>query len=74
MKTIAEQLNIKDFPFEIKDSKGNNIYYEDSNNFWCKREYDEQGNQIYYENSYGKIVNNREEIIEVNGVKYKRIC
>jgi len=53
MKTIAEQLNVKDFPFIIKDSKGNEIYYEDSDGFWSKREYDANGNQIYYENSEG---------------------
>ena len=28
--TIAKQLKIKEFPFEIKDSKGNQIYFEDS--------------------------------------------
>ena len=28
--TIAKQLKIKEFPFEIKDSKGNRIYYENS--------------------------------------------
>ena len=95
MKTIAQQLKVKDFPFEIKDEQGNQIYFEDSNgywskreydeqgneiycenidNFWFKREYDEQGNEIYYENSNGFIDDNREEIIEVNGVKYKRLC
>ena len=31
METIAQQLKIKNFPFEIKDDKGNEIYYEDSN-------------------------------------------
>ena len=30
MKTIAEQLKVKEFPFEIKDSNGNRIYFEDS--------------------------------------------
>jgi hypothetical protein len=28
--TIAKQLKIKEFPFEIKDSEGKQIYYEDS--------------------------------------------
>ena len=51
MKTIAQQLNIKTFPFEIKDSKGNLIYFEKSNGFWVKYEYDAQGEEIYYENS-----------------------
>jgi tartrate dehydratase beta subunit/fumarate hydratase class I family protein len=30
MKTIAEQLNVKEFPLKINDSNGNEIYYEDS--------------------------------------------
>ena len=30
MKTIAEQLNVKEFPLIINDSKGNRIYFEDS--------------------------------------------
>jgi hypothetical protein len=54
MKTIAQQLKIKKFPFEIKDSNGNHIYYEDSNGgWWTKREYDSDSNQIYYEDSTG---------------------
>lgn len=52
--TIARQLKIKDFPFEIKDSKGNLIYFEESNGYWVKREFDSKGNEIYYENSSGQ--------------------
>jgi len=33
MKTIAEQLKITEFPFRIRDSRGNVIYREDSNKF-----------------------------------------
>jgi hypothetical protein len=75
MKTIAEQLNVKDFPFSIKDSNGRIIYYENSEGFWKKREYDSDGNLIYYENSDGEIIDKRPipETIEVNGVKYKKI-
>ena len=51
--TIAKQLKIKEFPFIIKDSKGKEIYYEDSNGYWIKREFDSEGNVIYYENSTG---------------------
>jgi len=51
MKTIAQQLNVKEFPFEIKDKNGNKIYLEDSDGFWVKSEYDSNGNEIYYENS-----------------------
>ena len=51
--TIAQQLKIKDFPFEIKDKNGNQIYWEDSNGYWKKREYDTNGKIIYYEDSNG---------------------
>jgi len=50
-KTIAQQLNVIEFPFEIKDKNGNIIYYENSTGFWWKSEYDDKGNQIYSENS-----------------------
>ncbi len=51
--TIAQHLKIKEFPFEIKDSKSKQIYLEDSNGAWVKREYDSKGNLIYFENSNG---------------------
>jgi len=57
MKTIAQQLGIKDFPFEIKDKNGNKIYFENSDGYsdgyWSKREYDSNGKEIYFENSEG---------------------
>ena len=53
MKTIAEQLNVKEFPFTIKDKNGNKIYWEDSNEYWSKWEFDSNGNKIYYEDSDG---------------------
>ena len=51
--TIAQQLKIKEFPFEIKDSNGNVIYREESDRFWIKCEYDSNGKEIYAENSKG---------------------
>jgi len=51
--TIAQQLKVKEFPFEIKDSNGKVIYYENSDGSWYKREYDSSGKVIYYENSDG---------------------
>ena len=51
--TIAQQLKITEFPFIIKDSKGNEIYFERSNGYWVKREFDSNGNQIYYYDSDG---------------------
>jgi len=51
-KTIAQQLNIKKFPFNIKDENGNIIYYENSNAYWSKLEY-KDGKEIYFESSTG---------------------
>jgi hypothetical protein len=49
MKTIAQQLNVSEFPFEINDKNDNRIYFEDSKGYWKKSEYDKNGNEIYYE-------------------------
>lgn len=53
MKTIAQQLNVKKFPLTVKNSNGKEIYWENSDGHWYKREYDSKGNEIYYENSDG---------------------
>ena len=53
MKTIAQQLNIKDFPFEINDKNNNQIYFEDSTGYWNKREHDKDGRRTYSEDSTG---------------------
>ena len=53
MTTIAQQLKIKEFPFEIKDSNGNLIYCETSYGYWSKSEYNSNGNIIYFESSDG---------------------
>ena len=62
MKTIAQQIKW-DFEtngdLEIKDKNGKEIYWEDSDRYWTKREYDSQGNQIYWENSGGNIIDRR---------------
>lgn len=40
-KTIAQQLGITKFPFEIKDDNGNLVYCEDSDGYyWWKKEFD----------------------------------
>jgi hypothetical protein len=52
-QTIAQFLNIKEFPFEVKDSNNNEIYSENSDNEWSKCEIDENGKIIYLENSNG---------------------
>jgi hypothetical protein len=58
-KTIAQQLNIKEFPFKIYDKSGNRTYFEDSLGYWCKYEYDSNGKEIYFENSNGFVEDNR---------------
>jgi len=46
-ETIGQQLDIKNFPFTIKDKNDNQIYWEEFNRFWIKTEYDSNGNTIY---------------------------
>jgi hypothetical protein len=53
MKTIAQQLNVTNFPFVIKDKNNNPIYYEDSGGYWWKQEFDGNNNIIYCEYSDG---------------------
>jgi hypothetical protein len=58
-KTIAQELGVKHFPFEVRDGKGNVIYLEYDDGFWARWEYNEKGNEIYFENSKGQIKDNR---------------
>jgi len=51
MKTIAQELNVTDFPFIIKDKSGKVIYRENSKGYWLKREFDSNGKLIYWEDS-----------------------
>jgi len=53
MKTIAQQLNVTEFPFIIRDKNGNVIYHEDSYRRWYRVEYDSNRYQTYFENSNG---------------------
>ena len=53
MKTIAQQLNVKDFPFVIKDKNANYIYYENSNGHGYRQEFDKDSNRTYYESLDG---------------------
>jgi hypothetical protein len=50
-QTIARQLGIKQFPFEIRDKQGNLIYKEKESGCWERREYNSQGELIFYEDS-----------------------
>ena len=55
-QTIGQQIKW-DFKtngnLEIRNKNDNRIYYERSDGFWTKREYDSRGNRIYYEDSNG---------------------
>ena len=56
MKTIGQQIkwNFKtNGSLVIKDKNGKPIYFENSDGYWTKSEYDSRGNQIYYETSDG---------------------
>jgi len=64
-KTIAQFLGITEFPYEIKDNDFKTIYYEKSDGFWYKKEYDSNGNEIYFETSDGTIIDNRPKVIEL---------
>ena len=77
MKTIAQQLNITEFPFKINDKNGDNIYTEHSDGRWYKKEYDSFRNETRWESSDGDIIDNRPKsscegkIVEIDGKKYQ---
>ena len=55
-KTIGQQIkwNFKtNGSLVIKDKNGKPIYFENSDGYWTKSEYDSRGNLIYYETSDG---------------------
>jgi len=60
MKELLNLLDITNYKiygdetyFEVYDNNGNEIYYEDLNNFWIKSKYDANGRLIYEEFSSG---------------------
>jgi hypothetical protein len=60
-QTIAQQLGINDFPFEIRDKRGKLIHRELKDGYWERQQFDSEGTQIYYENSKGLVMDNRPE-------------
>jgi hypothetical protein len=77
--TIAQQINW-DFKangaLEINNKNSKRIYFENSDGYWAKWEYDSQGNKIYFEDSDGEIIDKRlkpceNKVVEIEGVKYK---
>ena len=80
-QTIAQQIKW-DFKtngnLEIYDKNGKEIYLEDSDGVWVKKEWDSQGNWIYFENSTGIIIDNRPKSCEnkeivIDGEKFKLV-
>ena len=55
MNSLANQFDhdFKNGDFRIFGKNNNEIYYENVNGFWLKREFDESGNEIHFETSYG---------------------
>ena len=41
------------FPIEIKGSEGKKTYFEDSDGYWSRSEYNSKGNETYFEDSKG---------------------
>ena len=52
-ETIAQQLKVTEFPFEIHNANKALIYREKSNGHWYKKEYDIHGRLTRYETSAG---------------------
>ena len=50
---------VKKYINNILNENGNKIYFENSNGYWIKYEYDKNGNEIYWEDSNGYIKYNR---------------
>ena len=52
---LAEKFNhdFKKGNFKLFDSNGNKIYYENSNEYWFKKEFDSNGKTSYYVDSTG---------------------
>ena len=79
--TIAQQIKW-DFKtngdLEIRDFRGNLIYFEDSKRYWSKWEYDSQGKVIYIKDSTGYLVDKRpkpceNKVVEIDGEKFKLV-
>ena len=52
-ETLTELGIAFSFPIEIKNTKGDGTYYEDSSGYWEKCEWDNNGRVIDYEDSDG---------------------
>lgn len=82
MKKLSETLTelgiAFTFPIEITDANGYATYYENSDKYWYKYEYDANGYATYFENSDGykrgiprSAKTCEGKVVEVDGIKYK---
>ena len=77
MKKLSETLKelgiAFTFPIQIRNSKGNETYFEDSDGYWCKREYNSYGKQTYFEDNHGNKRDTRNKtcdgrVVEIDGL------
>jgi hypothetical protein len=52
-QTIAQQLNITEFPFKIRNKAGDLIYKEWKDGAWSRWKYDSEGMCTYFQDSDG---------------------
>lgn len=74
--TKAQQLGIKEFPYEEKDESERITYWENDFGYWIRFGYDSKGNKVYHENSngYGYVLTfdeNNNIISEIDIQTYK---
>ncbi len=67
--TVGQLLKTKKFPLYLYDSFDNLVYYETSNGWWYREEYDENNKCIEYENSYGHLNNAETDFFFANGIE-----
>jgi hypothetical protein len=56
--TIAQQLEITEFPYEIRNKAGQQIYYETDYGYWEVMHYDEAGQTTCVSNLPGTEIHN----------------
>lgn len=49
----------KEYPVIVRNDNGQEVYREEINGHWVKREYDEKGRQVYWETSSGEWARHR---------------
>ena len=63
------KVRYSDTCFIVYNEKDKEIYFENTNNYWEKREYNEKGNMIYFENRKGGIIDKREKELTIEEIE-----